>query len=428
MNYSECLDYIHSLLKFGIRPGLDRMDTLLNLLGEPHKRGMKFIHVAGTNGKGSVSTALAAVLVKAGYKTGLYTSPYVTDFLERVQYNGAPVDKALFAECVCRVKEKVGLMNDRGLQITEFEALTAAAFLCYAELGCDAVVLEVGLGGRLDATNVIPVPAVNVITSLSLDHTAILGNTVEEIAFEKCGTIKDGGTVISAFNQPDKALAVIEKTARERNNELIIPDKNACEVISSSVYGTSFSYKNEPYFTAMPGLHQIINMTAVIEATNALCKKGFNVSPEHIKAGISEAKLPARCEVISTSPLVILDGGHNEDGAKAFFDMLSPALDGRNKLYVVAGMLKDKDVEKSLKPLMQKADVFTAVTPDNPRAMACAELCELASKYCGNVLQCEDVNAAIKNIKPLLHGDDTLCVVGSLYLAGQARQCLIELF
>ena len=206
MNYIESVNYIHSLLKFGIRPGLFGMDALLRLLGEPH-RNLKYVHVAGTNGKGSTSTAISNVLTEAGYRVGLYTSPFVTDFLERVQFCGMPVDKNLFALSVEKVKNAVGKLEKENIVITEFEALTAAAFLCYKELECDAVVLEVGLGGRLDATNVIENPLVNVITSLSVDHSAILGSTVEEIAFEKCGIIKNGSKVVTSANQKAEVLS-----------------------------------------------------------------------------------------------------------------------------------------------------------------------------------------------------------------------------
>ena len=197
MIYTEAVDYIHSLLKFGIRPGLYGMDALLRLLGNPHK-GLKYVHVAGTNGKGSTSTAISNVLIEAGYRVGLYTSQYVTHFLERVQFSGKPVDEDVFAKSVEKVKVAVESLEKDGVTITEFEALTAAAFLCYKALCCDIVVLEVGLGGRLDATNIIENPLVNVITSLSIDHSAILGNTIEEIAFEKCGTIKENGNVVSS--------------------------------------------------------------------------------------------------------------------------------------------------------------------------------------------------------------------------------------
>ena len=222
MNYIEAVKYIHSLLKFGIRPGLNGMDALLHFLGNPDK-DLKYVHVAGTNGKGSTSTAISNVFTDAGYKVGLYTSPYVTDFLERVQFQNKPVDKGLFAENVEKVKFAVEALEKDGVTITEFEALTASAFLCYKELKCDIVVLEVGLGGRLDATNIIDTPLVNVITSLSIDHSAILGDTIEEIAFEKCGTIKENGNVVCSFGQPQGAKNVIEKTVKENIVCVLLP-------------------------------------------------------------------------------------------------------------------------------------------------------------------------------------------------------------
>lgn len=427
MIYEEALSYIHSLLKFGIHPGLERMDTLLKELGNP-QNNLKYVHVAGTNGKGSVSTAISNILIDAGYKTGLYTSPYVTDFLERIQYNGKPVNKNTFVNAVQKVKSAVDKLNENGVVITEFEALTASAFLCFKELECDIVVLEVGLGGRLDATNVIDTPVVNVITSLSLDHTAILGNTLREIAFEKCGTIKNDGSVVLSANQYNEAYETVKQVVFERNNSLIVPCISDAEIISESVFGTDFSYKNQEYFVSMPGKHQIINMTSVIEASKVLVEKGYNISVENIKSGIKKTVLPARCEVISKKPLVILDGGHNEDGAKAFYNTVKSAMHGCKRLFVIAGMLADKEVENSLKPLIKLCDCFVGVTPQNPRAMNSEELCMIAEKYCNNVRCISDVNNAIRCLKEKINNDDVLCVVGSLYLAGEARQTLFELF
>ncbi len=425
MNYTEAVNYIHSLLKFGIRPGLTRMDALLAFLGNPHKE-CKYVHVAGTNGKGSVSTAISNVLCESGLRVGLFTSPYVTDFLERIQFNGAPVERSVFAENVSRVKTAVDSLNKDGVEITEFEALTAAAFLCFIAYECDVVVLEVGLGGRLDATNVIDTPLVNVITSLSLDHVAILGNTVEKIAFEKCGTLKNGGRAVCSYGQPDGAMNVIKNICAERNNTLTVPDKAEIRVLSSDIFGTRFEYKTNEYFVKMAGAHQLKNMTAVIEACEIL-KQYFGITDENIKRGISKTVLPARVEVMLTTPLVILDGGHNADGAAAFFAALEPALDGRGKLIAVAGMMADKAVETSLTPLMKRCDVFYAVTPDNPRAMKASELAELAGKYCDEVYCVDSPCEAVKAAFPALKENDTLCVVGSLYLAGEVRGELLKI-
>ncbi len=426
MIYTEAVDYIHSLLKFGIRPGLSGMDALLRLLGNPHK-DLKYVHVAGTNGKGSTSTAISNVLIEAGYRVGLYTSPYVTHFLERVQFCGKPVDEDVFAQSVEKVKNAVEKLETENVTITEFEALTAAAFLCYKELCCDVVVLEVGLGGRLDATNIIENPLVNVITSLSVDHSAILGDTIEEIAFEKCGTIKENGNVVCSFGQSDGASKVVEKTVKVKNNTLIIPRESDIEIIKSDVYGTEFFYKNKKYSVKMPGVHQVKNMTCVIEACGILSKR-FKISERNIVNGIAKTTLPARVEIISQKPLVILDGGHNEDGAKAFYDAVSDVIDNKNKVIVIAGMMGDKAVEKSLAPLMKRTDVFCAVTPKNPRAMSAEELSAIARKYVSEVHTIDEITDAAKITFAALNENDALFVVGSLYLAGEVRQTLLEIF
>ena len=426
MSYTEAVDYIHSLLKFGIRPGLYGMDALLRLLGNPHK-GLKYVHVAGTNGKGSTSTAISNVLIEAGYRVGLYTSPYVTHFLERVQFSGKPVDEDVFAKSVEKVKVAVESLEKDGVTITEFEALTAAAFLCYKALCCDIVVLEVGLGGRLDATNIIENPLVNVITSLSIDHSAILGNTIEEIAFEKCGTIKENGNVVCSFGQPDGTLTVIEKTIKEKKNSLIIPSKGDVEIIKTDIFGTDFIYKNNKYSVKMAGEHQVKNMTCVIEACRIL-REYFAISDANIVNGIAKTTLPARVEIINDKPLVILDGGHNEDGAKAFFDAVSDILKTKNKVIVIAGMMGDKAVEKSLEPLMRATDVFYAVTPENTRAMSAQELSVIAQKHVRQVYTIDKINDAVKSAYEKVTENDALLIVGSLYLAGEVRHTLLENF
>ena len=372
-------------------------------------------------------SAYGYVLTDAGYKVGLYTSPYVTDFLERVQFCNKPIDKVLFAKAVEKVKIAVETLEKQDVIITEFEALTASAFLCYKELQCDAVVLEVGLGGRLDATNVIETPLVNVITSLSIDHSAILGNTIEEIAYEKCGTIKENGNVICSLGQPEGAIKVIEDTVKEKNNTLTIPCESNIEILRSDVFGTEFIYKNIEYFVKMAGEHQVKNMTCAIEACNIL-KKYYNISDENIKRGISKTILPARVEIISKKPLVILDGGHNEDGAKAFYNAVSSVLDTKSKVVVIAGMMADKAVEDSLKPLIKKCDCFICVTPDNPRAMSGEELAAIAKKYCNNIIVVDSPKKAVKVAETMINDKDALCVVGSLYLAGEVRETMLEIF
>ena len=424
MNFTQAVDYIHSLLKFGIRPGLTGMNALLRLLENPHK-SLKYVHIAGTNGKGSTSTAISNVLLEAGYSVGLYTSPYVSHFLERVQFNGTPVAEDIFARNTEKVKTAIEELECDGITITEFEALTAVAFLCFNELKCNIVVLEVGLGGRLDATNVIDSPLVNVITSLSLDHVAILGDTIEKITFEKCGTLKSGCNAVVSFGQPSEALSVIKNRVAENNGTLIVPAEKDIQILKSDLFGTEFIYKNNYYKATMSGVHQVKNMTCVIEACEIL-KNDYDISLSHIQKGIEKTVLPARVEVISRNPLVILDGGHNEDGAKAFFDAVKNQISEKDMIIVIAGMMADKAVEGSLKPLMEKTDILFAVTPENPRAMSAKELSEIAEKYTSNVFAIDDIKQAVDKAISLCTDNTALFVVGSLYLAGEVRDYLIE--
>ncbi len=422
MNYIDSVNYIHSLLKFGIRPGLNGMDALLSCLGNP-QNDMKYIHIAGTNGKGSTSTAMSNVLVNAGLNVGLYTSPYVTEFLERVQYNGKPIDKTVFANAVCKVKNAIEELDTKDVVITEFEALTASAFLCFKELQCDVVVLEVGLGGRLDATNIINTPLLNIITSLSLDHTGVLGDTIEQIAFEKCGTIKEGSVVVSSVGQPKTAMSVIEATVKSKNGKLIISDETKAQIIKSDLFGTEFIYKNKKYTVTMPGAHQVKNMLCVIEGVNVL-RKYFDVSDNDIVNGIKSTVLPARVEVLYKTPLVVLDGGHNEDGAAAFYKTVKPYLKPKGKVYVLGGMMADKAVEDSLSPLMKNTDVFVSVTPDNPRSMSASELNGIADKYSKQSVAISSPEEAVKYIFSNLTENDVFLSVGSLYLAGEVRNLI----
>ena len=234
MTYSEAVAYIHSLLVFGMKPGLSRISVLLSELGDP-QNGLKFVHVAGTNGKGTTSNMLSRILVEAGYKTGLFTSPYVFSFCERIQVNHQNISESALAETVSIVRDAIERLNRRGIVPTEFEAITAAALLYFKNAGCDIAVMEVGLGGRFDSTNIIPCPEVCVITSISLDHTKVLGDTIAKIAFEKAGIIKEGGVTVTTNRQEFDALQVIQNTAAEKHNRLVVADVNSAKVQSQTL-------------------------------------------------------------------------------------------------------------------------------------------------------------------------------------------------
>lgn len=424
MKCSEAIEYIHSLEKFGIKPGLERIYALCELLGNPQDK-LKIIHVAGTNGKGSTSTVISKILMEAGYNTGLYISPYVVDFRERIQYNGNMIEHSELAECVETVKTAVEKLAESGEQTTEFEALTATAFLYFERKKCDFVVLEVGLGGRFDATNVIKAPYVSVIASISLDHTAILGNTVAEIAAEKCGIIKFGSETVSYPFQKPEALEVIEETCKKRMNELRIPDMNKLHIHGESVEGTSAVYDGIEFLLPLAGKHMVFNTCTAIEAIRSLGRFGYKIPDEVISSGISKAVMPARTELIKKKPIIILDGGHNEGCALALADFIRKHLASK-RIIAVSSMMADKDYNSYLRIVAPLTDVFIATRADVPRALSSDELCAAALLYCGNCNSISDPIKAVNAARNIVEADDVLLVCGSFYLAGEVRDELMN--
>ena len=408
MNFNESVEYIHSLLAFGIKPGLERISMLLDLLDNPQDK-LKFVHIAGTNGKGSTSTMISNMLIAEGYKTGLFTSPYVIDFCERIQINGKNVNKDIFAECVTEVREKIEELNRKDIIITEFEAITASAFLCFVKTGCEYVVLEVGLGGRFDATNVIKKPEAVVITSISLDHIAILGDTISKIAFEKCGIIKENVPVITSSNQQDDALKVITETSDNKNCQLTITNPKETEILDDSIFGTVFAYSNNVYKTKLTGNHQIENTVNAIE-----CAKILGISENAISQGIENTRMIARMEVIGENPLVIRDGGHNEGCAKALHDFLTKYK--VENINMLIGLMADKDCESYVSKIAPLCKSVVTVTPSNPRALDCESLKEIAEKYCDNVKSINNPQEGYKYILSNTKKDETILVCGSFYM------------
>ena len=408
MNYNQSVEYIHSLLQFGIKPGLERILMLLEALGNPQNK-VKTVHIAGTNGKGSTSTHLANILTTAGYKTGLYTSPYVIDFCERIQIDGKNIPKDSLADAVTKVKSEIEKLNAQGIVITEFEAITATAFLYFYESGCDYAVIEVGLGGRFDATNVIKKPEAVVITSISLDHIAILGDTISKIAFEKCGIIKENCVVITSSNQQDDTLKVISETCENKNCNLIITNPQETEILDDSIFGTLFAYKDNVYKTKLTGNHQIENALNAIQ-----CAKTLGVNDIAIAKGIEKTKMLARMEVISEKPLIIRDGGHNEGCANALYDFLVKyKLENINMLI---GLMADKDCEGYVRKIAPLCKSVVTVTPSNPRALDSESLREIAEKYCKNTKSINDPKEGYKYILSNAKKDEMILVCGSFYM------------
>lgn len=419
MNYTESLNYIHSLMRFGSRPGLERITELLHRLGDPQEK-LEIIHVAGTNGKGSTCTFLSNILRAAGKKTGLYISPYVTVFNERIQIDGLPIPDGDLARYTERVKQAVDEMPDDGCPITEFEFITAVAFLYFYEQKCDAVVLEVGLGGRLDATNIITSPKASVIARIALDHTAILGNTEAEIAFEKCGIIKKKCPVITTADNGDEALTVIKKTAAERGCNLSISDKNEVQILSEDVFGSEISWQGEEYKIGLPGEHQISN---ALNAVTAIRTAYPEVTVPQIKQGLKNATFAARCEVISKEPLVILDGSHNPNGTGALAELLKKT-DIKNATAIV-GFMADKDVSDAVQLLKGAFKrMITVKVQSNARTMTAEDLKSACESICDDVVAAKSYEQAIK----FAEVDDRIIVFGSLYLAGDIRPLLLQHF
>ena len=407
MNFNESVEYIHSLLQFGIKPGLERISKLLEAIGNPQDK-VKTIHIAGTNGKGSTSTHLANILTSAGYKTGLYTSPYVLSFCERIQIDGNNIPKDDLARTVTRVKSEIEKLNEQGI-ITEFEALTATAFLYFYESGCDYAVIEVGLGGRFDATNVIKKPEAVVITSISLDHIAILGDTIEKIAFEKCGIIKENTTVITSSNQHNDALKVIKETCESKNCKLIISDPHKTEILDDSILGTLFAYDENVYKTRLTGNHQIENTVNAIEGA-----KVIGINEKAIVQGIENTRMIARMEIMSTNPLVIRDGGHNEGCAEALYNFLVK-YDVKN-INMLIGLMADKDVDGYVSKIAPLCKSVITVTPSNPRALNGADLEKITEKYCND---CKFINNPKEGYKYIISNtkeDETILICGSFYM------------
>ncbi len=424
LSYEEAMAKVNSRLRFGMKAGFERIRSLLSELGNPHEK-LKFVHVGGTNGKGSTATLIASALREASCKTGLYTSPFVLDFRERFMINGEMISKPRLIEEIEAVSAAIESLNAEDEQITEFEFITALALHWFASEGCDIVVLEVGLGGRLDTTNIIPAPEVTVITSISLDHTDILGGTLEEIAAEKAGIIKGRDVVLYPIQAPP-AADVIKQACREKHAELIIPDVGNIKLLSSSIAGTEFTYNGETLKTSFLGEHQVYNAVTAYTALQCL-KKHFDIPEGAIKKGFKKAFIPARMEIISEVPLVILDGGHNPGAAEALRKTAEAFLTGK-KLIGIIGMMADKDSREYFGNLRGVFNTIITVDVSNMRAMPAKELAGIASGYCGDVRCAATYEAAINEAEAMFDGTSALIVTGSLYLASEIRELLYGRF
>ncbi|HHZ00672.1 MAG TPA: bifunctional folylpolyglutamate synthase/dihydrofolate synthase [Tissierellia bacterium] len=427
MNYEEALEFIHSTYRFGSKLGLERIKRLMELLGNP-QNSYNIIHVAGTNGKGSTCALIHDVLMEAGYKTGLFISPYLEEFTERIQINKQHIDKDSLAWITGTVKEKVRVLLSEGYDHpTEFEIVTAIGFKYFQEQAIDFLVLEVGLGGRFDATNVIEHPLACVISSISYDHMEQLGDTLDKIAFEKAGIFKEG-VPVAVYPQADNIKNVIKDVARSKNAPVYEADNNNIEKISSDITGQRFKYLKRDVFDLpeikinLLGDHQLLNSVTALAALEIIKKKGFNISSESIMKGFSNCRFPGRFEVVNKNPLIILDGGHNIDGISSFTKTLREHF--KDKITFFFGILKDKNPEEALKLILPLAKEIYTLTPFSPRALKAEELAELIKKQANIKVipldNYEDILHVIKNAGK----NEIMAFSGSLYMIGSVRTLL----
>lgn len=419
MNYNQSIEKIHSLLRFGSQPGLERINRFLDKMDRPQDK-LKFVHIAGTNGKGSVCAFISKVLSEAGYKTGLFISPYIIDFRERMQVDGKMINKDTLAKIVTDLIPLLDEMEQEGSFVTEFEFVMAVSFEYFYRQKCDVVVLETGLGGTHDCTNVIKPPLLSIITSISLDHTDILGTTLKEIALQKCGIIKKDSAVVF---KPQEAEVndVVQMCAKKENSSL----KNVNDIVLSNIEfsesKTFATYKDNVLEISMIGHHQIKNLKTALSAIEVLnSRHQMNISMDHIKLGVKKAFLPARMEIMQTKPLVILDGAHNPGGMLALSNAVRDYLPNK-KAVAIMGMLSDKDSKHSLEYIKGQFSAIFTLTPDNPRALNAAKLAERAKDMAELVLPMDNEKEAIAMAIEYAGNNGAVVIFGSLYLAAQIR-------
>jgi len=411
MDIKECMDFVDSYTKSGGRiTDLSRARDLAERIGNPEKR-LKFVHIAGTNGKGSTLEYISNALIDAGYRTGQFTSPYVLRYSDRIRINGQEIDEKSLCEMAERVKSAVG---DK--PYSQFEITMAIALLWFEREKCDVVVFETGIGGLLDSTNIIPPPLVSVITSISLDHTAILGKTVEEIAEQKAGIIKGGSAVVLAEDNPDSVKELVRKKAESVGAEFVEPEP--CRPYGDGGMFSSFYYRGVRLRPSMPGVHQLYNAQTAITVCLYLRSKGFEISDGSIIRAVENTQVRARLQYIDGEPPVLVDGGHNPAGVAALTMMLMYLSSRGKKIFAVMGMVDSKDYAECVKSVAGCADAVYAVEGFAPNSVPAETIADIASFYTetgtGSLAEC-----AGKAKERALAENGVAVICGSLYLASE---------
>ena len=419
MNATEAIEYIHSVCWKGSIPGLGRTQALLEKMGNPEK-DLKFVHIAGTNGKGSTAAMTASILRKAGYRTGLYTSPFIYRFHERMQVDGVEISDEDLAAVTEYVKPLAQSMEECP---TEFELVCCIAFEYFKRMNCDIVVLEVGMGGAFDATNVIEAPEVAVITNIGLDHTEVLGDTVEKIAETKSGIFKEGGSAV-VYRSTPSVEEVYERICAQRNVGLKKADFEGLNLRSHSLEGQIFDCgSRKELFLPLLGDHQLHNAAVVLSVADTLIEKGWNITEAHIRDGLRDTRWPGRFDIMRHDPLFIIDGGHNPQCIEALVKNIRDYLVGK-KLIVLTGVLADKDYADMYKPVMAYAEEFVCITPPSPRKLEAAELADHLRQAGARATACESIPDGVRTAMEKAGKDGVVLSFGSLYSIGDIRLAL----
>lgn len=419
MTYEEARAYLDSVPQFGIEFSLKALKCLLKELGNP-QNDLKFVHIAGTNGKGSVLAFMSTILSKGGYRTGRYVSPTVVTYLERIQVDGIMITEEEFGGIVSQVRKASICMEARGESSpTVFEAETAAAFLYFKKMQCDLVVLETGLGGTLDATNVVEHTLVAAFTAISRDHMGVLGDTLEEIGANKAGIIKRGCQVVTGLQKPE-VMEVLEKKAKEEHSCFRVLYPHKAEILEESWSGQRFTYEGwENMELSLAGRHQIANAITVLGIVEALRSAGYLI-PEHaVRAGLAHTSWPGRFSCICKNPLFLVDGAHNEEAAQRLKDSVERYFPGR-RLVLIMGVFKDKEYHKIAEIMAPLAErIFTVSLPDKDRSLEADELKKAVGSYCKETVAMRSIEEAVERALAVAKKDHVVLAFGSLSYLGQ---------
>lgn len=422
MNYTEARQYLDDISAKGNLLGLDSIKILLKEMGNPQDQ-LKYIHIAGTNGKGSVMSYLGAILKSAGYKVGRYISPTLFCYEERIQINGAYIPQDDVARLVTKIAEARARIEARGeASATIFEVETVMSFLYFLEQNCDVVLLETGMGGREDATNVVNTTILEILSSISMDHMEFLGDTLGKIAWNKAGIIKKGTRVVSDVQKPE-ALEVIEQVCQEQQANLHILEKEAISDIRYGLKEQKFHYRGlEDLTIHLAGTCQIQNAALAVDAALVLKEMGFDIEEEHIQQGLAATKWEGRFQIVKEDPMVIIDGAHNPDAAQVLMDAVHQYFEGK-KIYYIFGVFSDKEYDKIIRMTALRAEkIFAVETKDNPRALPTEDLVKAVQGINPSVEAAYDVKKALQMAMNEASVEDVILVFGSLSFLWEARE------